>query len=142
MTPSAIRDVYVLAHRDGQVLLLLRTGTGYRDGEWGLPSGKVEPGETYAEAAARELQEETGLEAPDARALRLVHVVERVTATGVWLGIFFHLDVDGDPVNREPHKHGDIGWFDPSALPRRTSDYVAHAVDAIARGDTYTAWRE
>src|SRR5690606_272172 len=59
--PSAIRDVYVLARRRDDVLLLLRSGTGYRDGEWGPPAGKVEPGETYAEAAARELAEETGI---------------------------------------------------------------------------------
>jgi 8-oxo-dGTP pyrophosphatase MutT (NUDIX family) len=30
---------------------------------WGLPKGHVEPGETFAEAAIREVREETGVEA-------------------------------------------------------------------------------
>ena len=35
----------------------------YRDGHWDFPKGKMEPGETKQEAAHRELQEETGLNA-------------------------------------------------------------------------------
>jgi 8-oxo-dGTP pyrophosphatase MutT (NUDIX family) len=38
--------------------LLLR---GSRDGCWGLPKGKVDPGETDEQAARRELAEETGI---------------------------------------------------------------------------------
>jgi ADP-ribose pyrophosphatase YjhB (NUDIX family) len=40
-----------------QVLLQKRSDVGL----WGIPSGHVEPGETVAEAAIRELQEETNL---------------------------------------------------------------------------------
>ena len=42
--PSAIRDVYVFVRRGDLLLLLLRDGTGYKDGEWGPPAGKVEVG--------------------------------------------------------------------------------------------------
>ena len=31
--------------------------------EWSLPKGKLEPGETFEQAAVREIQEETGCEA-------------------------------------------------------------------------------
>jgi ADP-ribose pyrophosphatase YjhB (NUDIX family) len=47
---------------DGDRLLLIRRGRGPAAGEWSVPGGRVEAGETVAEAVVRELHEETGLE--------------------------------------------------------------------------------
>ena len=51
----------VVRDADGR-LLLVRRGHAPSVGLWSLPGGRVEPGESPAQAAAREVLEETGLE--------------------------------------------------------------------------------
>ena len=59
----------------GDEVLLIRRGTPPRLGEWSLPGGRIQPGERAADAALRELREETGIEA---RLTRLIDVVDGV----------------------------------------------------------------
>ena len=62
--------------RDGRVLLAARANEPMR-GVWTLPGGKVEAGETLAEAALRELREEVGLEAQVVGVLTPTEIIER-----------------------------------------------------------------
>jgi 8-oxo-dGTP diphosphatase len=60
--------------RDGRALLI-RRGSEPLKGEWSIPGGMLEVGETIAEGVARELLEETGLAV---RVLDLIEVFERL----------------------------------------------------------------
>lgn len=61
------RSAIVLALDErGRVLLVRQRGGPFR-GEWLLPGGGLEPGETFEEAARREVREETCLDVTDLR---------------------------------------------------------------------------
>lgn len=64
----------VVCIRGGEILLIKR-GNPPRQGQWSLPGGRIEWGETSEAAALRELREETGV---DAELLGLIDVVDGV----------------------------------------------------------------
>lgn len=72
--PAPVPAVGVVCLR-GDEVLLIRRGTPPRQGEWSLPGGRIEPGETATDAAIRELREETGVEA---RLTGLLDVVDGI----------------------------------------------------------------
>jgi 8-oxo-dGTP pyrophosphatase MutT (NUDIX family) len=115
---TSIIDVLLLLVRGDEVLLALREGTGFADGWWNVPSGKLEAGEDAASAMAREAREEIGLQL-DPATLELASTVHfRNEYADARLGLFFRpLRWHGEPVNAEPDKCARIAWFPLDALP-------------------------
>jgi 8-oxo-dGTP diphosphatase len=60
---------------DGGRTLLIRRGSHPLKGEWSIPGGLLELGETLEQGVTRELAEETGLEV---RVVELIEVFERI----------------------------------------------------------------
>lgn len=66
----------------GDDVLLIRRGKPPRQGEWSMPGGLQEFGETVFEAARREVLEETGVAIEPLMVIDVVDLIERNPATG------------------------------------------------------------
>ncbi len=135
MVPAA----YVVLRRDDQVLMLLRAGTGYRDGHWAVPAGHVEAGESVLEAAVREVAEEVGVAVrpADLRPLCAMHRTH-----GNHLPIDERVDFffesrrwSGEPYRAEPSKAADLGWFNLDKLPEPVVPHEQFVLERLVIGE-------
>jgi ADP-ribose pyrophosphatase YjhB (NUDIX family) len=62
---------------DGERVLLVKRAHPPMQGEWSLPGGALELGETLAAGCAREVQEETGLQV---EVISLIELVDRIVS--------------------------------------------------------------
>ena len=79
-----LQVVGVVVFKDDQVLLVKHLdGASHLTGSYGLPAGRIEPGESKIDAAKRELEEESGLVALPENLVELPNVysatIERKT---------------------------------------------------------------
>jgi 8-oxo-dGTP diphosphatase len=133
---------YVVLRRDagaGQVLLQLRSGTGYRDGHWACAAaGHVEAGESAVAAAVREAREELGVRiAPEDLvplcAMHRTHANGRPVDERV--DFFFTCTRwAGEPRVCEPEKSGGLRWCALDALPDPVVPHERWVLDALRDG--------
>jgi ADP-ribose pyrophosphatase YjhB (NUDIX family) len=95
-----------LAVVDGAVLLV-RRGKPPEAGRWTIPGGRVEVGETLAEAVERELLEETGL---DVRCGELRGWVERILPGYHYVILDFDITVVGSCTPVAGGDAVDVSW--------------------------------
>lgn len=124
--------------REGRVLLA-RRGFDPGLGLWSLPGGRVEPGETVAQAAAREVMEEVQVEA---QVLGVAAVLDFITIDEAGLlkshfVVIAHAALwqAGEPQVGE--EATEIGWFLPGevaglATTRGLSDVVLRAAALVS----------
>ena len=101
--PDRIDIALAIPLRDGKLFVARRAGGLHLAGSWEFPGGKIEENETPAEAARRELQEETGLQAPELEPL-VVCVHDYVEAP-LRFHAFLVRDPQGDVVMDSEREH-------------------------------------
>jgi mutator protein MutT len=135
--------VHLLLLRQEQILLLRRFQTGYRDGEYSLPAGHLDGGETVVAAAIREAREEIGVHI-EPQAVHFSSVMHRNEGEER-IDFFVHISRwQGEPFNAEPHKCDEIRWASLAALPENTIPYIRRAIQNHLRGIPFDefGWKE
>lgn len=137
---KAIPAVYLFFEKDGKFLIARRCNTGYQDGNYNVPSGHVEAGETILEAAVREAKEEVGVDIRP-EDLEFIHASYRVKHdyTDNRADYFFKLSRwSGDIVNAEPEKCDDLKWVSIDELPENMTPHVRMVFAAMLTGQTFS----
>jgi len=127
---SPLVGVGAIIIEDDRVLLVKR-GHPPLAGEWSIPGGVLEVGETLREAAIREAMEETGLEVEPSD---LLGVYERVLRDADERTLYHYVLIDFlcSRISGEPHPAGDADeaqWFTQAevaklVLPKDTAEVV------------------
>jgi 8-oxo-dGTP pyrophosphatase MutT (NUDIX family) len=108
---SAGGVVYRLGAEGPEVVLASRR-TKRGDLAWGLPKGLIEPDESPADTAVREVREETGIEA------EIEDDLGEISYFYYWEGVrvrksvrFYLMRATGGDVSRHDHEMEEVRWF-------------------------------
>lgn len=126
----------IVVNDKNEILLQQRADNGL----WGIPGGGIEPSEEPAQAAVREVYEETGLEV---EAVKLVGVfggeqqqVEFANGdTLVYVSITFECHVIGGEIKPDPDETKDVCWVAIDDLPENFVPVHHRRIAAYVRGE-------
>jgi len=132
--------VHLFFFRENQILLLRRFNTGFRDGEYSVPAGHLDGGETVMAAAIREAKEEVGVDLVMDNMVfsSVMHRIEDDER----VDFFVHVRKwQGEPFNAEPDKCDDLRWVDINSLPANIIPYVEQAIANHLNGIPFDEYR-
>jgi len=132
--------VHLFFLRENQILLLRRFNTGFRDGEYSVPAGHLDGGETVMDAAAREAKEEAGVMIEES-GMSFSSVMHRIE-DDERVDFFVHVRKwRGEPFNAEPDKCDDLRWVDIDSLPENIIPYVKQALHNHLNGIKFDEYK-
>lgn len=109
--------VGVFVFKDGKFLMGKRVGNHGKN-TWSVPGGYLEYGESFADCAAREVLEETGVKITNIKFYTTVNNVFK-TENHHSITVFMFADwASGQPKTTEPDKFINVDWFDFKNLPK------------------------
>jgi ADP-ribose pyrophosphatase YjhB (NUDIX family) len=138
-----IVDVHLLLVAQGDLLLGRRANTGYGDGAYEPPSGRLAERETLVEAAVRLAADQMGIALALAD-VSLAHVLHDVSGAG---RMAFFLTADGwsgeagpRPLPAAAGSYSDFGWYPLTELPANMIDRARVAVRNYAAGGRFSTY--
>jgi 8-oxo-dGTP diphosphatase len=115
--------------KDGSVLLVKRKAGPYA-GKWALPGGNVAFGERMAEAAERELLEETGVRAKIGRPVGIFEILMDEPVPAHFVVMAFAADYESGEA-KAADDAAEVKWMNEREMV--TADITPQSRDAIAR---------
>jgi A/G-specific adenine glycosylase len=110
----------VIWREDGRILIAQRPFDGLLGGLWEFPGGKVQPGESLAEALRREINEELGIEIEVSQSL--AKIKHTYTHFRITLYAFHARYTSGEPQNLEVANHAWVHLDDLDHYPFGVTD--------------------
>lgn len=136
---KALVAVHLLLIKEDKVLLSRRFNTGYHDGEYSVPAGHVDEGETATHAMIREAMEEIGVEISP-HDLVYSRVMHRFSDDKSERIDFFFSCKKWSGIEKicEPDKCDDLKWVSLQKLPGNMIEYVQAGIDCYLNNIEYT----
>jgi 8-oxo-dGTP diphosphatase len=122
VAPAVVVVIFTI-HQGTLSVLLIERAAPPCTGEWALPGGLLQPGETLEAAAVRKLEGETGVRDVF---LEQLYTFDPIDATGAGVVISYFALVDSSRARLRPH----LEWR-PAWRPVRGLDHLAFANERI-----------
>lgn len=135
--------VFLFLFLEEKILLLRRFQTGVEDGQYVVPMGGVQEGETPTQALVREAKEEANITISSDDLYFCHAMYRRHTQPDGYqfyqLDLFFECRAfKGEIKNMEPHKCDELAFFDFNNLPEKISPFIARALKAFKEKQNFS----
>ncbi|MDF2434655.1 MAG: 8-oxo-dGTP diphosphatase [Mucilaginibacter sp.] len=137
--PPVVGVGAILLRRDGRFLIGRRIKPGEPE-SWCLPGGHVEAGETFEQAAVREIAEESGLERVSRATVFAAVLRTGADRTHLTAGVVALADPEESPGTPEPEVFDRWVWADPASPPRPLFPASAALLTAWQGGQPGEGW--
>jgi 8-oxo-dGTP diphosphatase len=129
----------ILLVKQGKILLGQRKGS-HGAGEYSLPGGHLEAGESFEDCVLRELAEEVGsqIKIKNVRFLCVTNLRKYMPKHYVDIGMAADW-VSGEPKQMEPEKNSGWAWYDIDNLPSPLFGCTENYLESLQTGLAYFA---
>jgi len=106
----------IIPNTEGKVLILKRHNSEYAAGQWCLPGGKVDYGDTVEETVVKELREETALTCTSMNFLFFQNSLPLTEGKMHCINLYFECTAEGEIALNE--ESSEYAWIGPSELAK------------------------